>query len=308
MKITSLAFSLGLLALSISSCQGAYSQKNEPLKLPKFATPPATITDPEARASFVLNNVWKDYEAIDSTIFHDKEAAEQFLVNYFAVADIAGAEALEKVSGDYFQKADHFADSVMVAMADKYFGTAASPLFSDELYLSIMNPAREAKALSDAQLIVLADHIRLMGMNKVGSDAPDFEYITQDQKRHHFREMIGKPTVLLLYNIGCSTCHSLMQYLSDHSSYKRWVEEGKINFVAITSARELDMWKAEQQYVPNYAVSGLDQNLDIILKELIDVRAYPTLYFFDKDMKVLAKDIHVDDLTELVSETILSSK
>ena len=308
MNNSSLASFTALIALSLVSCQGAFSQKSEPLKLPKFATPPTTITDPQARAAYILKHVWTDYEVIDSTMFADRGEAEQFLVNYFAVADVAGTETMEEVSGDYFAKGDTFADSVMVAMADKYFGTAASPLFSDELYLSVMEPARKAGVLTDAQKVILADHIRLMGMNKVGSPAPDFAFLTLDGKSHRFSELKGKPTVLLLYNIGCSTCHSLMQFLSDHSSYRRWVEEGKINFLAITSSDQLDMWKGEQQYVPDYALSGLDSEMTIIRKELIDVRAYPTLYFFDKDMKVLAKDIHVDDLTDLISETILKGE
>ena len=297
--------SILLVAVSIAGCQGAFSQKKEPLKLPEFQTPPPTITDPGARAAYILTRVWDGYEAIDSTLFRDYDAAEQFLVNYFAVADVAGFESLSKVSADYFAKGDAFADSVMVSMADKYYGMAASPLFSDSLYLAVMDEARKAGALDDAQKVILADRIRLMGMNRVGSDAPDFEMQTADSRTIHFRDFAGKPTVLLIYNIGCSTCHSLMQYLTDHSSYRRWVDEGKINLIAVTSSGDKELWHAEQQYVPDYAVSGLDVGMEIVLKELLDVRAYPTLYFFDKDMKVLAKDIHVDDLTELISRVLI---
>ena len=308
MKPYSLSFLSLLAALSIAGCRGAYSQKKVIQELPKFATPPVTMTDPDARAQFILENVWKSYETVDSTMFRDRDASEQFLVNYFAIADVAGEECLEKVSGEYFAKADAVGDSVMIAMADKYFGTAASPLFSDRLYLSVMEPARKAGILDDTQKVMLADHIRLMGMNKPGSDAPDFGYLDTAGKSHRFRELIGKPTVLLLYNIGCSTCHSLMEYLYNHPSYRRWVEEGKIRVLAITSSGEQDLWRAEQKYVPPYALSGLDSEEEIILKELLDVRAYPTLYFFDKEMKVVAKDIHVDDLTELISQMILSAE
>lgn len=304
MKRLSPAFLCLFVLLSLSGCQGAYSQKKAPLELPKFATPPVTITAPDARAEYILSHVWQDYTHVDSTMFRDRNASEQFLVNYFAIGDVAGVRALGEASKAFFSKSDAFADSVMIAMTEKYFGTAASPLFSDSLYLSVMDEARKAGKLSDAQKIVLADKIRLMGMNKPGSDAPDIEYLTPDGKTHRFREMLGRPTVLLIYNIGCSTCHALMQYLSDHSSYRRWVEEGKINLVAITSAEDRDLWIAEQKFVPDYAVSGLDTKMDIILKELLDVRAYPTLYFFDKELKVVAKDIQIDELTELISAKI----
>lgn len=308
MKASSRSFLSICFLLAVVGCQGAYSQKKTPLELPKFATPPATITDPQARAEYVLGEVWKDYEYIDSTLYGDKDAGEQFLVNYFAIADVAGAEAISKASEDYFGKADTYADSVMLSMAEKYFGVAASPLFSDSLYVAVMDAARKADILTDAQKIVLADRIRLMGMNAPGSKAPDFEYITTDGVSHRFSAMTGKPTVLLIYNIGCSTCHSLMKFLSKHSTYRRWVEEGKINFLAVTSSGEEDQWIAEQKYVPSYAVSGLDKKMDLVLKELIDVRAYPTLYLFDKEMKVIAKDIQIDDLTDLLSRIILSGE
>lgn len=267
------------------------------------------LVAPQERAAYILRHVWKDYDSIDSTMYHDEDKSEQFLVNYFEIARVAGYDAFSEVSDEYFEKADAYSDSVMLAMADKYFSPASSPMFSDSLYITVMESANRAGILTDARKVMLLDRVRLSKLNAPGDQAPDFSFITQDGKEHRLSELRGKHIVLTIYNIGCEHCESVLEFLKEQPDYNRWTSNGDLHMLAVTSNEDKKLWKEDaKEHIPSYMLSGLDVKRRILLDELFDVRAYPTLYLLDQDMRVIAKDISIDDLTLLLREKVLRNR
>ena len=130
-------------------------------------------------------------------------------------------------------------------------------------------------------------------LNPVGAIATNLKLQTPEGKTSDLYSIEASKTILLFFNPGCEACHAVTEEL--FAIYQQYKAKG-IQVYAVYTDRNTEEWK-------NYiSAKGLDwiNVFDPTGEEEIDrkydIFAIPLIYMLDKDKKILAKDIPVNQL------------
>ena len=134
-----------LLLLSCQAKQTASAVSSEVkqdtvLSRPQFPFPeiPATLTEPEARKSYLLTHYWERFDFADTTLVDNRDVTEQGFVNFIALlvdgttSEELTRESLKNWCTGFIAK-DH-ARRVLMKTADDYLYNPNSPFYNEGLY------------------------------------------------------------------------------------------------------------------------------------------------------------------------------
>lgn len=288
-----------LLGFIVSSCNGEDKEREEQAyatSAPTLPTPPAMITDPTARANYIMDNIWNDVNGIDTLTFKDWSEREQFLSNYLGISVVAEEGNRRSSVRRLFELSTPAMDSVILDMVDHYFGYAGSPLFDEETYIIVYDEAHKLGILSMAEEVRFKDRCDLFKRNQVGQQAEDFEYISPNGERHTLYDSFANSEVLLMfYNPDCSTCKHTLKFIAQNQVIQAEIANG-LKMLCIYTDGDESAFREGLSVIPSFATAGIDKRGTILGESLYDLRAIPTIYLLDAERKVILKDTYPDDL------------
>ncbi|MDN4754071.1 DUF5106 domain-containing protein [Porphyromonadaceae bacterium W3.11] len=292
--------------LLLVACSGKRGDSHEQLVKPEFPVPPEMITEPEARANYIVDQVWKDIDLLDSANYPSAQEMERFLVDYFAIGDIASDEKFEASLNTLFTIATPAMDSIVLAFNDSYLSHPNSPIYNLEQYYQVLAVADQESLLDPAAKLRYEEGYKLFLKNRVGTRAEDFTYVTPDGKSHTLHSTAHEGDLLVVfYNPDCHTCKEVLKYLSQSERVLEAVKSKKLSVLCIYPDGDESLWRENLDEIPDYATAGMDQNKMIVEKSLYDLKASPTLYLLDSEKNVILKDLFPDQLEDyLNTETV----
>ena len=295
---------IGLLLL-LASCRAkpgtAEAREPEPTDVvqsqTQFSFPPipATLTEPEARKSYLLTHYWEQFDFADTTLVNNRDVTEQGFVNFIALlADGTTPEELTRESlANWcagFVGKEH-ARKVLTQTADDYLFNPNSPFYNEGLYGMYLEALLGKLPQTDAMRSAYRFKLELIRSNNVGDKATDFVYYLSDGTRHTLAATPVKNDRLLMmfYDPECESCHEVLLQMAADTALAEAVQTGKLSVLAVYTEGNDEAWRKALPDMPEGWMVGTDREA-VKGGALYDLKAMPSLYLLDGKKTVLLKD------------------
>lgn len=260
-----------------------------------FPEIPATLTEPEARKSYLLTHYWEQFDFADTTLVNNRDVTEQGFVNFIALlADGTTSEELTRESlANWcagFVGKEH-ARRVLTKTADDYLFNPNSPFYNEALYGMYLEALLGKLPQTDAMRSAYRFKLELVRRNNVGDKATDFVYYLSDGTRHTLAATPVKNNRLLLvfYDPECESCHEILGQMAADTALTEAVQTGKLSVVAVYTEGNKAAWRKALPDMPEGWTVGTDREA-VKTGALYDLKAMPSLYLLDGQKTVLLKD------------------
>lgn len=283
-----------LLTIAFVSASG----RNAELPLPSV---PADLREPSRRAAYVMQHFWDGMDWRDTALTSDRSFMEQNSSNFYSLFgltdSVSASEAVRRMLDG--ASADMNAYGKVAEIARLYLYEPDSPVADDEAYLVVVDRLLADKKLDEAELLRLDDMHQTLMRNRVGHMATDFEIIGRDGRHDRLSALTGRNdyTLLMFYDPDCHDCAMLERHLAESPL----PEQKNVGVVMVSPYGEQDgLWLEHARTMPAAWTVARTANDDFESDELYDIRITPTLYLLDRSGKVVAKNISMNKLDDLL--------
>lgn len=260
-----------------------------------FPEIPATLTEPEARKSYLLTHYWEQFDFADTTLVNNRDVTEQGFVNFIALlADGTTPEELTRESlANWcagFVGKEH-ARQVLTQTADSYLFNPNSPFYNEGLYGLYLETMLGVLPQTDAVRSSYQFKLELVRRNNPGDRATDFTYYLPDGTRRTLATTPVKNDRLLLmfYDPECESCHEVLLQMVADTALAEAVRTGKLSVLAVYTEGNDAAWRKALPDMPEGWTVGADREA-VKTGALYDLKAMPSLYLLDGKKTVLLKD------------------
>lgn len=305
-------WSIGCLLL-LFSChvkQGRYSlnqQGTSSAQISEFFLPeiPVTLTEPEARRTYLLIHYWEQFYFADTTLVNNRDVTEQGFVNFIALLNEGGVtkrlarESLENWCGGFMTEAH--ARKVLMRMADDYLYNPNSPFYNEALYRLYLEALLKKLPADDVRRSTFDFRLKLLKRNNVGQKATDFVYYLPGGERYTLAATSVKNDRLLLvfYDPECESCHAVLGQMAADGRLAAAVRNGRLSVLAVYTEGNEAAWRKALPDMPEGWMVGTDREA-VKNRALYDLKAMPSLYLLDGKKTVLLKDARFENVMELL--------
>lgn len=260
-----------------------------------FPEIPATLTEPEARKSYLLTHYWEQFDFADTTLVDNRDVTEQGFVNFIALLldgttpEELTRESLANWCAGFVGK-EH-ARKVLTQTADDYLFNPNSPFYNEGLYGMYLEALLGKLPQTDAMRSAYRFKLELVRRNNVGDKATDFVYYLSDGSRHTLAATPVKSNRLLLmfYDPECESCHEVLLQMAADTALAEAVRTGKLSVLAVYTEGNEEAWRKALPDLPEGWMVGTDREA-VKTGALYDLKAMPSLYLLDGKKTVLLKD------------------
>ena len=260
-----------------------------------FPEIPATLTEPEARKSYLLTHYWEQFDFADTTLVDNRDVTEQGFVNFIALLldgttpEELTRESLANWCAGFVGK-EH-ARKVLTQTADDYLFNPNSPFYNEGLYGMYLEALLGKLPQTDAMRSAYRFKLELVRRNNVGDKATDFVYYLSDGTRHTLAATPVKSNRLLLmfYDPECESCHEVLLQMAADTALAEAVRTGKLSVLAVYTEGNEEAWRKALPDLPEGWMVGTDREA-VKTGALYDLKAMPSLYLLDGKKTVLLKD------------------
>ena len=274
-------------------------KKQEP-KLFEMVKVPLTISDPSARADYVIKNYWNKFNFADTSYISLPEVTEQAFADYVNTLNYASLQTVDASIKNVLKCAEK--DSAMfvyfIDLFDKYLYDPNSPTRNEEFYIPVLEGVLASNELNEIEKFRYASLLDLALKNRVGDLAYDFNFIDSSGKKGALSNVKADYTLLYFYNPGCEACQKLQNMLTTSPLIKELLLVKRLKILALYPDEDLSEWEAHKGDIPTSWINAYDKEGVINEKEIYDLKATPTLYLLDKDKKVIFKDAQFSVISE----------
>ena len=290
-------FSLLVISLCCFSCSGQQKKEStiEAKKERGFQLPevPVMLDTPEARATFVCEHYWDNFDFADTAYIHLPDITEQAIVNFMDLMPRVPKELSEKAMVILYQKAAPYSPMLwhFWETMSRYWKDANSPVRNEEMFIRLCKSVESVPQVEEVLKQRASFARRLAEKNRVGQSAIDFIYTLASGKQGRMYGLKADYTLLFFYNPDCHTCMEIKNAMKQSSRLKEWVSSGKMKVLTLYPDEDVALWRGHLNELSNEWVNGYDKGQVLTHELLYDLSAIPSFYLLDKDKKVLLKDV-----------------
>ena len=272
-----------------------------------FPMIPATLTESEARKSYLLTHYWEQFDFADTTLVNNRDVTEQGFVNFIALlADGTTPEDLMRESLENWCMAfvgQEHARKVLTQTADDYLYNPNSPFYNEGLYGIYLEALLGKLPQTDAMRSAYRFKLELVRRNNVGDKATDFTYYQPDGTRRTLATTPVKNDRLLLmfYDPECESCHEVLLQMTADTALAEAVRTGKLSVLAVYTEGNDEVWRKALPDMPEGWMVGTDREA-VKTGALYDLKAMPSLYLLDGKKTVLLKDAAYEKICAALQE------
>ena len=242
------------------------------------------LDTPELRVNYALGVYWDSLDFTDHSLSLDTAFMEQSFSNFAALMQYVPVSSVPMENLVRNASADTLATIFVWEIADKYLNEPNSPMRDAEKYRIFLHALAESPVVTDAYRDKLRYQMAIAELNRPGTVANDFSYVTRDGKRKSLLSSAkGKLTMVIFYDSDCDNCKHILGDLVNIT-----FPDG-VKVIAVDVADNKEIWIERSGSLP------ADWEVGFAIDDLNDERLYhlpalPTVYLLDKDGRVLLKD------------------
>ena len=167
--------------------------------------------------------------------------------------------------------------------------------------------------LNEKQLTAISNRAYMVMSNLIGEPAANLEMTDTKGAKTALYNIKADYTVVAFWDPTCGHCRTEMPRMD--SLYKaKWIKEGVKIFAVLSEIKEKEKWqgfiKEHQLEAWNNVYESDDQRKSIenakkpSYKQLYDVIQTPTLFLLDKEKRIIAKKLTLEQMDELLQAKI----
>lgn len=169
--------------------------------------------------------------------------------------------------------------------------------------------------LNEKQMKTISDRAYMLMANLIGEQAANLEMVDSSGKNVPLYNINSNYIVVCFWDPTCGHCQKQVPRL-DSIYNAKWKNEGVKMYGVLTETKDLDLWK---KFIKDKSLGGwinvyeTDAQRKIIqdskqasYKQLYDVIQTPTLYLLDKDKKIIAKKLTLEQMDDVLDAKIKS--
>ena len=251
---------------------------------------PDSLVTTESRANYLALHYWDNIDFNDSTIIGNEDISEQGFSNFISIMpyvtqkEVAFAEFVSKISlkpdvQDYF-----------MAVAKKYLAESQSPVFNEELYITMLQSLLSSDMLDSARRAKYSAILNTEMKNRVGEVATDFEFMLRDGGRGRLSEIDAKYILVFFSDPDCDRCNSVKAQIDASAVVRIKLLLGDLALLSVCVEGDTDAWKRIK--TPDEWIDACDEKGAIYDQELYDIPGLPSFYLLDSSHRVILRDVH----------------
>lgn len=294
---------------SVQSPKAAQKDKNRPAgettapKTFKMAEIPPILVEPGARALYLIDHYWDNFDFSDTSYIDLKEITEQAFVNYaqmLSLRELVPYDRAIKGMVSMLNKAqvDSLVYRYFTGLYKKYFYQGNSPMMNDEYYIPVLEHMLQSPHLATASKRTAELDLRRLKRNLPGHLAEDFSYTLYSGKTQRMYQIKAKYLLLFFNNPDCPACKEVQEQISASPLLSELINKGSLKVLALYPDSDLAAWKNHREQIPSTWINAYDKEQRITLEELYDLKAIPMLYLLDEQKKVLLRDGRVQQMEQ----------
>ncbi|MDR0508126.1 MAG: DUF5106 domain-containing protein [Dysgonamonadaceae bacterium] len=288
----------GLLAFSIIACNqvrggSPFNLAGDREKTHSFVLPvlPETLTEPRARADYLITHYWDHYDFTDTALIHMPVVSEQAFVDYLDIMPHAGRpvvlQSIEQTLVLAGKEKSRKMYTYFLDLFEKYLYNTDSPFRNDEYYIPVLEHIISDKHSSESEKLRPSYRLSMMRKNRVGTKASDLTYTLPSGVKGHLYGTEADYMLLMFYNPGCRVCEDLITALHFSPTIRSEERRKKIKILALYGGDNLDAWRKYKDEIPADWINGYTGTQ---AEEQYELRTIPCIYVLDKDKTVLLKE------------------
>lgn len=257
-----------------------------------YPTPPEALTTLSQRTNYLVEHFWERCN-LKSAFSSRAKLAEAFrdYVSFmpYASADTVHASIIELINGVKGDK-KNLLTLGEIAEATLYSDTAE--VLSDELYIPFAKAIADNKKIPAAARARFEHQARVLTNSQVGATAPALTFETPEGGKSDLSKVDSPYTLLFFNDPECEDCTLTRVRLAADFNTRQLIDKGVLKIVSIYPDEPSEEWKNNCKTYPETWVIGASPEAD----DLFDMRHAPVMYFLDKNHKILAKNILIDNV------------
>ena len=191
---------------------------------------------------------------------------------------------------------------IMVVMFQKYQNPKIMGMdkvfvhLSDEYYLQ-----GKASWADSAMIAELKDEMKFHRENQIGMPAPYMALVDTLDRPVRLYHVQSDYTILYFYSPTCGHCKKktpVLKKVYDH------IKSKGVEVVAVCTDTEIDKWKDFIKELDLDWLNYADPHLRSNFRVQYNVRSTPVLYILDKDKKIIAKKLDVEQVEGFINDQI----
>ena len=251
---------------------------------------PDSLVTAKSRANYLALHYWDNIDFNDSTIIGNEDISEQGFSNFISIMpyvtqkEVAFAEFVSKISlkpdvQDYF-----------MAVAKKYLAESQSPVFNEELYITMLQSLLSSDMLDSVRRAKYSVILDTEMKNRVGEVATDFEFMLRDGGRGRLSEINAKYILVFFSDPDCDRCNSVKAQIDASAVVRIKLLLGDLALLSVCIEGDTDAWKRIK--TPDEWIDACDEKCAIYDQELYDIPGLPSFYLLDSSHRVILRDVH----------------
>lgn len=151
---------------------------------------------------------------------------------------------------------------------------------------------------SDAVIKRMAERVRILERILIGEIAPELQMWDTNKVVTSLHRVKADYTILIFWDYDCGHCGRVLEPLRD---YYHTVKDKGVEVFAVCTKSDLDKWK---DYIVERNLNWINVNGSYSVNRydtLYDIMATPVIFLLDKDKRILAKKLELEQLKEIIS-------
>lgn len=285
LKMKKLFFSIFLTIAATITVSGAETYFPYP-------TPPEALTTLSQRTNYLVEHFW-DRCNLKSAFSSRAKLAVAFrdYVSFmpYASADTVHASIMTLIENVKGNKNNLL---TLAEIAESTLYGDSAEVLSDELYLPFAAAIANNKKIPAASRARFEHQARVLANSQVGAIAPALKFVTPNGEKSDLSKIESPYTLLFFNDPDCDDCALAKTRLAADYSTRQLIEKGILKIVSIYPDAPTEEWRESAAGYPTTWIVGASDEAD----DTFDMRNAPVMYFLEKDKKILAKNMVIDNV------------
>lgn len=257
--------------------------------------PPAVPAGEQDSMAYLLAHYWDGMSFGDTLYSHDEEFVARALLGYRPYLSAGDSAHRAEAVRSLMSRAE--VDTVAyVRLMDLSEELLYDREYYDE-YLPFAEAIIESDFPSEWDKVRPQEQVRSICLNRPGTLANDFEYVTLQGDTARMSDLRGEPLVLFFYNAPCHSCGTRADELGKSPLITSALAAGRLRVLALDKWGDEESWREKVWGMPKGWIHGRNYK-DFDGMELYVIEHVPTIYLLDSQGRVLLRDTSLDEIEQ----------
>lgn len=284
---------LAVLSAIAVSPDGGYAQNNSDRLFP-YPEPPKDMANLYERCNYLVYKFWDQCDL--KSALSSKAKLNKAFGDWLGFMPYASADTVHLAIDNFHKsfKKDGKLALEIARMAEAWLYSDTAAYLSDELYGRFVDAAVANKKIPVAERSHYEAQKLMIDNSSIGSKLPDIKLTAADGTVTSFYADSADNTLLMVYPADCLDCSFARVRLSADMVLNQLNDQGVVRVVTLFAGEPDAEFSANVASFPPKWINVASPETE----RYFDMRFKPSLYYLDKEHKIIGKHLKVDDILE----------